>query len=92
MARQSGLGRGLASLLPGNAEPHPVAHILAPYSEVTDVSNLGVAMVDGLAGNESGLAIIYHALDSLVAEHDLADAAVVIDEPVPGSQTRLPWA
>jgi diguanylate cyclase (GGDEF)-like protein len=87
VARQGGLGRGLASLLPGDAEPpHPVEHLLAPYAEVTDVSNLGVAMVDELAGNESGLAIIYHALDSLVAEHDLADAAVVIDEPGVGRQ------
>jgi diguanylate cyclase (GGDEF)-like protein len=87
VARQGGLGRGLASLLPGDGDaPHPVEHLLAPYSEVTDVSNLGVAMVDELAGNESGLAIIYHALDSLVAEHDLADAAVVIDEPGVGRQ------
>jgi diguanylate cyclase (GGDEF)-like protein len=86
VARQGGLGRGLASLLPGDAEPHPVAHLLAPYSEVTDVSSLGVAMVDELAGNESGLAIIYHALDSLVAEHELADAAVVIEEPGVGRQ------
>ena len=86
MARQGGLGRGLASLLPSDAEPHPVEHLLAPYAEATDVSNLGVAMVDELAGNESGLAIIYHALDSLVAEHDLVDAAVVIDEPGVGRQ------
>ena len=87
MARQGGLGRGLASLLPGDGDaPHPVEHLLAPYSEVTDVSNLGVAMVDELAGNESGLAIIYHALDSLVAEHELSDAAVVIDEPGVGRQ------
>ena len=86
MARQGGLGRGLASLLPGAAEPHPVEHLLAPYSEVTDVTSLGVAMVDELAGNESGLAIIYHALDTLVAEHDLADAAVVLEEPGVGRQ------
>jgi diguanylate cyclase (GGDEF)-like protein len=86
VARQGGLGRGLASLLPGDGDPHPAEHILAPYSEVTDVSNLGVAMVDELAGNESGLAIIYHALDSLVAEHELADAAVVIEEPGVGRQ------
>jgi diguanylate cyclase (GGDEF)-like protein len=86
VARQGGLGRGLASLLPADAESHPVGHLLAPFAEVADVSNLGVAMVDELAGNESGLAIIYHALDSLVAEHDLADAAVVLDEPGVGRQ------
>ncbi len=39
-----------------------------------------------LAANESGLAIIYRALDALVAEHDLEDAAIVIDEPNIGRQ------
>ena len=50
------------------------------------MSNLGVAMVAELAGNESGLAIIYHALDRWSREHELADAAVVIDEPGLGRQ------
>jgi diguanylate cyclase (GGDEF)-like protein len=86
VARQGGLGRGLASLLPGAAESHPVAHLLAPYVEATDVSSLGVAMVGELASDESGLAIIYHALDSLVAEHELEDAAVVLEEPGLGRQ------
>jgi diguanylate cyclase (GGDEF)-like protein len=85
LARQGGLGRGLAALLPGD-EPHPVEHLLAPYTEVADVSSLGIAMVDELAGNRSGLAIIYHALDSLVTEHGLSDAAVVIEEPGLGRQ------
>ena len=39
-----------------------------------------------LAANESGLAIIYRALDALVAEHGLDDAAIVIDEPNLGRQ------
>jgi len=86
VARQGGLGRGLASLLPAASEPHPVGHILAPLTEGDDVSDLGTAMVDELATSQSGLAIIYHALDTLVAEHDLRDAAVVIDEPGLGRQ------
>lgn len=86
MARQGGLGRGLASLLPADSEAHPAGHILAPLPGSDDVSDLGTAMVDELASSQSGLAIIYHALDSLVADHDLLDAAVVIDEPGLGRQ------
>jgi diguanylate cyclase (GGDEF)-like protein len=85
VARQGGLGRGLAALLPRASEPHPVGHILAPGGG-DGVSDLGTTMVDELATSESGLAIIYHALDALVAEHDLHDAAVVIDEPGLGRQ------
>ncbi len=90
MARQGGLGRGLASLLPGAGEAHPVGHLLAPLPESEgsseQMSDLGTTMVDELATNESGLAIIYHALDALVAEHELADAAVIIEEPGLGRQ------
>lgn len=50
------------------------------------MSDLGTEMVGELATSQSGLAIIYHALDALVAEHDLLDAAVVIDEPGLGRQ------
>ncbi|MGZ4713951.1 MAG: GGDEF domain-containing protein [Acidimicrobiia bacterium] len=50
------------------------------------MSDLGTTIVDQLTTNDSGLAIIYHALDALVAEHDLVDAAVVIDEPGLGRQ------
>ncbi len=90
MARQGGLGRGLASLLPDSAEPHPVGHLLAPEQPgagaVTEVSDLGSTIVGELTTDQSGLAIIYHALDALVAEHGLADAAVVIEEPGVGRQ------
>lgn len=85
MARHGGLGRGLAALLPRASEPHPVGHVLAPGGGDA-VSDLGAVMVDELAASESGLAIIYHALDALVAEHDLHDAAVVIEEPGLGRQ------
>ncbi len=48
--------------------------------------NLTGELANELATNESGLAIIYRALDALVAAHDLEDAAIVIDEPNLGRQ------
>ena len=86
MARQGGLGRGLAALLPTDAEPHPAEHLFAPIADGNGVSDLGTEMVGELASSQSGLAIIYHALDALVAEHELSDAAVIIDEPGLGRQ------
>jgi diguanylate cyclase (GGDEF)-like protein len=44
------------------------------------------ALAEELATNESGLAIIYRALDALVEAHGLEDAAIVIDEPNLGRQ------
>ena len=67
VARQGGLGRGLAALLPTGSEPHPAGHLFAPLAESDAVSDLGTEMVGELASSQSGLAIIYHALDSLVA-------------------------
>ena len=87
MARQGGLGRGLAALLPTDAEPHPVAHQLFPPPDAGNaVNDLGTEMVGELTTSQSGLAIIYHALDTLVADHDLVDAAVVLEEPGLGRQ------
>ena len=39
-----------------------------------------------LAGNDSGLGVIYRALDALVAQHGLEDAAIVIEEANLGRQ------
>lgn len=87
MARQGGLGRGLAALLPTDAEPHPVEHQLFPPPDSGDaVTDLGTEMVGELTTSQSGLSIIYHALDTLVADHDLLDAAVVLEEPGLGRQ------
>ncbi|HEY3833913.1 MAG TPA: GGDEF domain-containing protein [Acidimicrobiia bacterium] len=44
------------------------------------------ALAEDLAGTESGLAIIYRALDALVEAHGLEDAAIVIEEPNLGRQ------
>ena len=54
--------------------------------EDTDVTDLGTELVADLATDRSGLAIIYRALDGLVARYELRDAAVVIDESGLGRQ------
>ncbi len=90
MARQGGLGRGLAALLPAptDVEPHPVEHLFPPLAdpEGTKVGDLGSELIEELATTQSGLGIIYKALDGLVEQHGLVDAAVVIDEPGLGRQ------
>jgi diguanylate cyclase (GGDEF)-like protein len=55
-------------------------------NEETDVADLGAELVAELASDQSGLAIIYRALDGLVAQYALHDAAIVIDESGLGRQ------
>lgn len=50
------------------------------------MSDLSGSLAADLAANESGLAIIYRALDALVAAYELEDAAIVIDEANLGRQ------
>jgi diguanylate cyclase (GGDEF)-like protein len=50
------------------------------------VALLSAQLAEGLANTESGLSLIYRALDALVSEHGLADAAIVIEEPGLGRQ------
>jgi diguanylate cyclase (GGDEF)-like protein len=47
---------------------------------------LSDAIASQLAANESGIALVYRTLDALVAEYQLDDAAVVLDEPGLGRQ------
>ena len=47
---------------------------------------LGTRLVADLAANESGMALVYSTLDSLVEQFDLTDAAVIVDEPGIGRQ------
>lgn len=63
----------------------------APDSPAADapadpVPSLSDEMARHLAANESGVALIYRALDGLVARHHLFDAAIVLDEPGIGRQ------
>ena len=58
----------------------------APGDEETNVPDLGTELVAELATNQSGLGIIYRALDGLVESYALHDAAIVIEEPGLGRQ------
>jgi len=84
LARRMGLGRGLAALLPEPLE-HEAGNNATPVSS-NDVNEFGAALVDELATQESGLAVVYQALDRLVERFDLHDAAIVVDEPGLGRQ------
>ena len=96
MARQGGLGRGLAALLPsvvvpgettqsGQEEDGSSSLRDADEGEASQMT-FGTDLVAELAGNESGLTVIYRALDDLVERCELDDAAVVIEEPGLGRQ------
>jgi diguanylate cyclase (GGDEF)-like protein len=64
----------------------PDADTDTPGLEEKEVVDLGTELVADLATDRSGLAIIYRALDGLVARYELHDAAVIIDEPGLGRQ------
>ncbi len=93
VARRSGLGRGLAALLPPEgSQPHPYEGHLRPAPGPTGTpapvpaGGFAPDLVAELAVNPSGLALVYRALDELVSTFGLADAAVVIDEESAGRQ------
>ena len=50
------------------------------------MAEFGSRLVADLAANESGMALVYSTLDSLVEQFDLTDAAVIVDEPGIGRQ------
>lgn len=54
--------------------------------EPDDVADFGAELVAELATNDSGLGLIYRALDSLVERFELRDAAIVIEEDGVGRQ------
>src|SRR5689334_10852213 len=86
--QQSGLGRGLAALLPGASGERTDAteSLEGGMSGARPVAQLSAQLAEGLANTESGLGLIYRALDALVAEYALEDAAIVIEEPGLGRQ------
>ncbi len=85
MTGTSGDMRGLAALIPElPALGLPLRYQRQDIGQVNP--ELTSQLAADLAANESGLAIIYRALDALVAEHGLDDAAIVIDEPNLGRQ------
>jgi diguanylate cyclase (GGDEF)-like protein len=82
VSQQSGLGRGLAALFPGAGAgaDDERAERAGRMRAVTDTLAAEVATTD------SGIAVIYKALDALVEQFQLTDAAVVIEEPGLGRQ------
>jgi diguanylate cyclase (GGDEF)-like protein len=82
VSQQTGLGRGLAALFPGTGTggDEQRARRGGSMSAVTD------ELAAHVATTESGIALIYKALDALVEQFELTDAAVVIEEPGLGRQ------
>jgi diguanylate cyclase (GGDEF)-like protein len=81
--QQAGLGRGLAAILP--TSPATGAGGSEVGGDAVGMHSTG-AFAAEVASTESGIALIYRALDALVAEFDLEDAAVVLEERGVGRQ------
>ena len=87
MSQQSGLGRGLAALLPGALVDLPVEETATPRADDMNVlQTLSEDLATSVATSDSGIALIYKTLDVLIDQFELDDAAVVIDEPGLGRQ------
>ena len=88
MSQQSGTARGLGALFPGPASQDATNSAAAgtDASGVKRMNALGEDFASSVATSESGIALIYKALDSLVEQFGLDDAAVVIEEPSLGAQ------
>jgi diguanylate cyclase (GGDEF)-like protein len=92
--RLGGLGRGLAAIFPsdtpsvegpplgGNPEPGDVI----PINGLGSMGKVSGELAAALAQHESGIALIYRALDALVEQFALEDAAIILEEPVLGRQ------
>jgi diguanylate cyclase (GGDEF)-like protein len=83
--QQTGLGRGLAAILP-DAFMDGRAGVDVHGRGVVRVNAVGEELAVSVASSESGIALIYRALDELVEKFGLDDAAIVLDEPGMGRQ------
>ncbi len=87
MSQASSLGRGLAALFPGGERHDEPQEADAHRATGVDaVSALSDELAASVATSESGIALIYKALDALVDQFELDDAAVVIEEQGLGRQ------
>jgi diguanylate cyclase (GGDEF)-like protein len=89
VSQQSGIGRGLGALFPGSAAQRAATSDAADVGASTGVkrmSALGEDFASTVATSESGIALIYKALDALVEQFELDDAAVVLEEASLGQQ------
>ena len=89
MSQQSGIARGLGALFPGPTGHRATSSASAGFdgpSGVMRMNALGEDFASAVATSESGIALIYKALDALVEQFALDDAAVVIEEASLGPQ------
>jgi diguanylate cyclase (GGDEF)-like protein len=89
VSQQWGSARGLGALFPGPAGHRATNSASAgtdASSGVKRMNALGDDFASAVATSESGIALIYKALDALVDQFDLDDAAVVIEEASVGQQ------
>ena len=89
MSQQSNNARGLGALFPGTTAQravHPGVEGDDALIGVTRMTALGDDLATSVVTSESGLTLIYRALDALVEHFGLDDAAVVIEESSLGRQ------
>jgi diguanylate cyclase (GGDEF)-like protein len=83
-SRQSGLGRGLSSILeeqvPEDSGSESGEHGTRPMGTLSET------IAAHLAVSDSGISLVYKTLDALVEQYELDDAAIVIEEPGLGRQ------
>jgi diguanylate cyclase (GGDEF)-like protein len=87
VARRSGHANVLASALaPVGDEDVEIDLTGHEPDDARAPSRMTSALVTDLAGGDGGIAFVYRALDRLVDEHGLRDAAMIVDEPGLGRQ------
>ena len=88
MSQQSGIARGLGALFPGPSEraTHSATGGRDAPSGGMRMNALGEDFASAVATSESGIALVYKALDALVEQFELDDAAVVLEEATLGVQ------
>ena len=85
VGRQGGLGRPLSDVLRTGAGASAPPQMTGSGGTAVK-AELGTRLVADLASNESGMALVYEALDEIVTEFSLDDAAIVIEDPGLGRQ------
>jgi diguanylate cyclase (GGDEF)-like protein len=83
--QQPGYGRGLAAIFPGVAGGRYETDSARAGGALT-MNGPSEELLATIATTDSGIALIYRSLDALVAQFDLEDAAVVLEERQIGRQ------
>src|SRR5260370_27572608 len=83
--QQPGYGRGLAAIFPGDSSGRYETDSEGAGGALT-MNGPSEELLATIAKTDSGIALIYRSLDALVAQFDLEDAAVVLEERQIGRQ------